>query len=142
MKLNLIAFISLGFACGGPEMGSYGEFTVDLTDDEKAKIDEVVANDKGHSYHRVALKSLYPEIDAKIVEAASALRLKVIANDALSMAEKKPRCFNIDKIIAKSASIDEAIDTIGKKLGCDLGLDLANVCYYLSENEIPADYKK
>ena len=79
MEKSIIAFISLGFGCGGPEEGEYGEFTVDLSDDEIKAIDEVVKT-KTTVYKRNLLKKRYPELDKKIVDAARGLVRDVLVN--------------------------------------------------------------
>lgn len=82
MKKTITAFISLGFCCCGPEMGEYGTFDVELSEEEAVQIDEVVkAGSKG--YLRYVLQERYPELDEKIVDAAKTLVRNVCRKNGL-----------------------------------------------------------
>lgn len=83
-KRVITAFVSFGFSCGGPEMGGYGKFEVALTNEEWAKIDNIINNRKKKGYIREELAQLYPEIDAKIREAGNDLILEYFTDECLS----------------------------------------------------------
>ena len=87
MEKTLIAFISLGFACGGPQMGDYGKFTVDFTDEELKQIDEIL-QEKTTGYKRHILAERYPDLHAKIISAAQSLARDVIVHDAVTFLDE------------------------------------------------------
>ena len=93
MEKTLIAFISLGFGCGGPQMGDYGKFTVDLTEDELGKIDEIV-KEKTTGYKRFTLAERYPELHHKIVEAAQGLARDVVVHDGVAYLDATEKVFS------------------------------------------------
>ena len=139
MKQNFTAFISLGFACGGPEMGDYGEFSVDLSDDEIKAIEEIVKEDtKG--YKRFLLKERYPNLHEKIVAAAQGLVRDVIVHDAVSFLEE-PLSKEDEKKL-EAMSYHEQTDFLAANYDLEPDtLELADVCYYLTSEELPRDYE-
>lgn len=86
MKRELNAFVSFGLRCNGPEAGDYGRFTVNLTDEEWAKVDSIIANPSGKRYLRFDVESKYPDIDEKIREAGDMLVRKISVEFNLEIA--------------------------------------------------------
>lgn len=177
MKRELIAFVSLGFACGGPEQGEYGKFEVELTDEEWDVVDKVANDDNIKGWKRNYLEEHYPEIDEKIWEAGRDLvervtlrsfiitgreyidKLDVIMSDieqclfawpstidseTMPFLFKKWENWEENWILSKPSA--ERFDLIKKRGYLDDFVDLDEVCgelcYYLSEKELPSDYKK
>lgn len=139
MKKTFTAFISLGFACGGPEMGDYGEFTMDLSEDDIKKIDEVV-NETTKGYKRYLLEERYPELHERIVAAAQGLVRDVIVHDGVSYLEEP--ITEEDEAKLESMNYHEQSDYLAANYELEPDtLEFANVCYYLCKEEIPRDYK-
>ena len=140
MKKTFTAFISLGFACGGPEMGDYGEFTVELSEDDLKKIDEVV-KEPTKGYKRFLLEERYPDLHERIVAAAQGLVRDVIVHDGVSYLEE-PLSEEEEKKL-ESMSYREQTDYLAANYDLEPDtLELADVCYYLSKEELPRDYKE
>ncbi len=139
MIKTFTAFISLGFACGGPEMGDYGEFTVDLSEDDVKKIDEIV-RETTKGYKRFLLEERYPELHARIVAAAQGLVRDVIVHDGVAYLEEP--ITEEDETKLESMTYHEQTDYLTAKYNLEPDtLELADVCYYLSKEELPRDYK-
>lgn len=140
MEKTFTAFISLGFACGGPEMGDYGEFTIDLSEDDLKKIDEVV-KEPTKGYKRFILEERYPDLHERIVAAAQGLVRDVIVHDGVSYLEE-PLSEEEEKKL-ESMSYREQTDYLAANYDLEPDtLELADVCYYLSKEELPRDYKE
>lgn len=141
MDRTFTAFISLGFACGGPEMGDYGEFNVDLSEDEIKKIDNLVKEEtNGKRYKRYVLKERFPELHEKIVAAAQGLVRDVLVHDARTFMED-PIPEEVDEKLEK-LSYHEQADYLASHYDLEPeDLDGAEVCYYLSNDELPRDYQ-
>ena len=136
MEKTLIAFINLGFSCG-PQMGDYGKFTVDLTEDELNKIDEIV-KEKTTGYKRYTLAERYPELHNKIVAAAQGLARDVVVHDGVTYLDE-PLSEEEDEKIEKM-SYREQTDYLASHYDLEPDtLEFAEVCYYLTETEIPSD---
>ena len=141
MKKTFIAFISLGFACGGPEMGDYGEFTVELSEDELMKIDEIIKEDTIGHYKRTVLEERYPDIHNKIVEAAQDLARDVIVHDAVAAVGVSLSAKDYKRL--KAMDYHEQANYLAAHYDLEPEtLDGAEVCYYLSDSELPRDFKK
>ena len=138
MERSIIAFISLGFGCGGPEYGDYGTFTVNVTEEENKAINEI-ANMSCKDYKRVALKEKYPELDEKIVKAAKGLVRDVLINSA----ELEGPLSDKDREAMSKLTYHEQANYLAKHFKDlepdDEQLGFAEVCYYLSDDEIPND---
>ena len=139
MQQTLNAFISLGFSCGGPEMGDYGKFTVDLSDDEIKAIEEIIKEDtKG--YKRYLLKERHPELHEKIVAAAQGLVRDVLVHDAVAFLEE-PISEDDEKKL-ESMSYHEQTNYLAANYDLEPDtLEFADVCYYLTDEELPRDYE-
>ncbi len=139
METSFIAFISLGFESSGREIGDYGKIIVNLTDEEKKAIAEIVkVSTKG--YKRDALKENYPAIDKKIVDAANNLVRDVIINNAELF---EPLSDEVQKTLSAMTYHEQAdfLATHIEGLEPDAEqLKLAKVCYYLCDDEIPRDF--
>ena len=141
MEKTFIAFISLGFACGGPEMGDYGEFTVELSEDELLKIDEIIKEDTRGHYKRTVLEERYPDIHDKIVEAAQDLARDVIVHDAVAVVGVSLSAKDNKRL--KAMNYHEQANYLAAQYDLEPEtLDGAEVCYYLSDGELPRDFKK
>ena len=139
METSFTAFISLGFACGGPEMGDYGEFSVDLTEEELEKINEIVKEDtKG--YKRFIVEKRYPELHEKLVSAAQGLVRDVLVHDAVTFMEEP--ISDEDDAKLETMTYHEQADYLAENYGLEPdSLDGAAVCYYLCKDELPFDYE-
>lgn len=153
MEKTFTAFISLGLGCG-PEMGDYGEFTVDLTQDEVKQVNEVV-NIETKGYKRKELEKRYPELHAKIERAASSLARDVIVHNAFQFIDLGDfiECDDDDEekyeaaVNAEIAKIDameyhDAADYMATKYDLEPDdIEGAAICYYLTKEELPSDYE-
>ena len=138
MKKTLTAFISLGFPCNGPEMGDYGEFVVDLTDEEATILDSI-AKEETKGYKRFLVEERYPELHEKIVSAAQELVRDVLVHNALTfMCE--PISDEDDERLETMNYHDQA-DFLAKNYDLEPeDVEIASVCYYLCKEELPHDY--
>ena len=136
MEKTFIAFISLGFACG-PEMGDYGQFTVDLTEEEIRILDDIIKEDtKGYKRHVV--EERYPELNSKIIEAAQGLVRDVIIHDGVAFLEN-PVSEEDDEKLEEMNYHDQA-EFLASHYGLEPeNLDGATVCYYLCREEFSDD---
>lgn len=140
MEITFIAFISLGFACGGPEMGDYGQFTVTLSKDELEKIEGII-KENTRGYKRHILEERFPDLHKKIVAAAQGLVRDVLVHDARAYMEN-PIPEEVDEML-EGLSYHEQANYLAAHY--DLKpetLDGAEVCYYLSDGELPRDFKR
>lgn len=138
MKQRFIAFISLGFSCGGPEMGDYGDFYVNLSDDEIEAIEEIV-KEETKGYKRFLLKERYPDLHEKIVASAQGLVRDVIVHDAVSFLEDPISEEDAKKL--EAMGYHEQTDFLAANYDLEPDtLELADVCYYLTSEELPRDY--
>lgn len=142
MTREIIAFISLGFGCG-PEMGSYGKFSVELTEDEQKQIEEAVASE-GVGYKRNYLEENYPELHSKIIAAGFQLAKEVgtmeaigcsdvLTDEDLEAIEGMTRPEAVEYVLSKDSGLKVDEDALRE----DLPL---MVKYYLTESEIPGDF--
>ena len=138
MEKSFIAFISLGFACGGPEMGDYGSFTVDLNEDEINKIDEII-KEETKGYKRFVVEERYPELHEKIVSAASELAHDVLVHFSLSFMEE-PLSEDDEKAFEAKSYHDQAVFIEDRYGPVTEAPDDLSVCYYLCQEELPKDY--
>ena len=138
MKKQLTAFISLGFCCGGPEMGDYGEFTVELSDEENAIIEGII-KEETQGYKRETLEERYPELHSKIVSAGEGLARDVVIHDGVSWLEEP--ISDEDEIKMSSMSYHEQAEFLAQNYGLEPeSLEGAEVCYYLCKEELPEDF--
>lgn len=121
-------------------MGDYGEFTIDLSEDDLKKIDEVV-KEPTKGYKRFILEERYPDLHERIVAAAQGLVRDVIVHDGVSYLEE-PLSEEEEKKL-ESMSYREQTDYLAANYDLEPDtLELADVCYYLSKEELPRDYKE
>jgi len=137
MERSFIAFISLGFACGGPEMGDYGEFTVNLTEDEIKILDEIT-KEKTTGYKRKVVAEKYPELHKKIIDAAQGLARDVVVHDGMQFIENFTE---EDEETFDALDYHGQADFIAKKFDLEPEYIDADICYYLCREEIPSDFE-
>lgn len=138
MKKTIVAFIKLGCECSGREVGEYGQFEVELSAEEQAQIDEVV-NSGAKGYLRNTLKERYPELDRKIVDAAHDLVFDIWVEDGVCELKSIGE-------LESPVSIEDHEDAVEVAKQYDFAIteDViaeADVCYYLTKEEIPDDYE-
>ena len=137
MEKTITAFISLGFACGGPEMGDYGTFTVDLTEAEIKLLDEIV-KEETKGYKRHVVEERYPDLHKKIVDAAKDLVRDVIVHDGMQFIEDFTE---EDETIYDSLDYHSQAEFLVKKFNLEPEILDADVCYYLCRDELPRDFR-
>lgn len=142
MTKSIIAFFSLGMTCG-PEVGRYARFDVELTPEENAHIEEVIRDHKP-GYIRTTLKERYPELHQKIVDASADVKRDITIYCLYETGAFFSVVDEEDEDEFWDAPFSTQIDTICKLNGFtreDIDIDDVITCYYLTEQELPGDFK-
>ena len=118
-------------------MGDYGEFTVNLSDEEIGIIDSII-NEETKGYKRNTLKERYPDLHQKIVDSASGLARDVLVHEGVTFLDK-PLPNRVIGLL-KKMSYHEQADYLASKYDLEPECIDADVCYYLCKEELPEDY--
>ena len=119
-------------------MGDYGEFTVDLSEEELKMIDEII-KEETKGYKRFLMEERHPELHSKIISSAQGLVRDVLVHDASTFMEDPVSEEDLVKL--ETMNYHEQADFLAERYDLEPeSLDGVSVCYYLCNEELPSDY--
>lgn len=141
MTKSIIAFFSFGFSCG-PEMGSYGRFNLELTQEECFQIEDAIQNHQP-GYIRETIKNKYPELHEKIVKASENVKRDITILTLYDMGAFENEVDEEHEDEFWDLPFNTRVNTICELNNInkeDIEIDDIITCYYLTEKEIPEDF--